>query len=43
MHDLKYNDEYGLTDKPKTLLADMIDHKITDSEFELVAMRKNSI
>ena len=36
MHDLKYNDEYGLTEKPKTLLADMIDHKITDSEFELV-------
>ena len=36
MHHLKYNDEYGLTEKPKTLLADMIDHKITDSEFELV-------
>lgn len=36
MHGLKYNDEYGLTEKPSTLLADMIDHEITDSEFELV-------
>ena len=43
MHDLKYNDEYGLTDKPKTLLADMIDHKITDSEFELVQYNTKKI
>jgi len=36
MHGLKYNDEYGLTEKPSTLLADMIDHEITDSELELI-------
>jgi hypothetical protein len=36
MHNLKYNDEYALTSKPKALLADMIDHEITDSEMELV-------
>lgn len=36
MHGLRYNDEYGLDEKPKTLLADMIEHKITDDEQELV-------
>jgi hypothetical protein len=36
MHDLKYNDEYGLDEKPSTLLADMIEHDITDDEHELV-------
>lgn len=36
MHGLKYNDERGLSTKPTTLLADMIDHKITDDEQELV-------
>jgi hypothetical protein len=36
MHGLKYNDEYGLTTKPKALLADMIEHKINDDEMELV-------
>ena len=36
MHNLKYDDERGLKDKPSTLLADMIDHQITDDEQELV-------
>lgn len=36
MHNIKYNDEHGLDEKPSTLLADMIDHSITDDEFELV-------
>jgi hypothetical protein len=34
MHNLRYNDEFGLTHKPKTLLADMIDHNITKKELE---------
>lgn len=36
MHELKYNDEYGLNTKPKTLLADMIEHQVTDDETELI-------
>lgn len=36
MHGLKYNDERGLNEKPSTLLADMIEHQITDDEHELV-------
>jgi len=36
MHNLKYNDEYALNIKPSTLLADMIDHKVTDDEQELI-------
>lgn len=36
MHNLRYNDDFGLSTKPSTLLADMIEHKITDDEQELV-------
>jgi hypothetical protein len=36
MHDMSYNSEHGLTTKPTTLLADMIDHDITDTELERV-------
>ena len=36
MHDLQYNDDHGLDTKPSTLLADMIEHEITDDEMELV-------
>lgn len=36
MHELRYNDERGLSTKPTALLADMIDHVITDDEQELV-------
>lgn len=41
MHDLRYNDDHGLDEKPKTLLADMIDHEITDDEMELVTYNTN--
>jgi hypothetical protein len=36
MHGLSYNDEYGITTKPSTLLADMVDHCISDNELERV-------
>jgi len=36
MHDLQYNDVHGLKTKPSALLADMIDHEMTDDQIELV-------
>lgn len=36
MHDLKYNDDAGLDTKPSALLADMIEHDVTDDEQELI-------
>ena len=33
---LKYDADYGLTNKPSTKLADLIAHKITDDQLELV-------
>jgi len=32
----KYNDDMGLYHKPSTLLADLIDHQVSDDEFELI-------
>ena len=36
MHGLQYNDDHGLDEKPSALLADMIEHNITDDQMELV-------
>lgn len=36
IHKLKYDADYGLDDKPSVKLADLIDHKLTDEELELV-------
>ncbi len=33
---LRYNDSMGLYQKPKTLLADLIDHKVTDCELDTI-------
>lgn len=36
MHGLQYNDDHGLDEKPSALLADMVEHNITDDQMELV-------
>lgn len=36
LHSLKYNDDYGLNEKPSALLADMIEHVPTDDQKELI-------
>ena len=36
IHGLKYDADYGLQSKPSTKLADLIEHKFTDDQFELV-------
>lgn len=36
LHGLKYNGDFGLKTKPSTLLADLINAKVSDSEIELV-------
>ena len=36
IYGLKYDADYGLTNKPTTKLADLITHKITDDQLELV-------
>ena len=36
MHQMKYNDEFGLTTKPKTLLADMIEHELSEQELQYI-------
>jgi len=36
IHGLKYDADYGLQSKPSTKLADLIEHKFTDDQLELV-------
>ena len=41
LHNYKYIAEYGLTQKPYTLLADLIDHEVTQDELELITYNVN--
>ena len=34
IHGLYYNDDFGLNEKPSTLLADLIDHEMSNSQME---------
>lgn len=36
IHNMHYNDDLGLTEKPSTLLADLIDYNLNDSQFEIL-------
>lgn len=36
IHDSRYIDDQGLQYKPKTMLADLIDHEFTDKQFEIL-------
>ena len=36
IHGLKYDADYGLDTKPSTKLADLITHKFTEDQLELV-------
>jgi hypothetical protein len=36
LHGLEYDADYGLQTKPKTKLADLIDHKVTDDEMAII-------
>lgn len=36
MHGLKYDADYGLSNKPAAKLADLITHELTDDQLELV-------
>ena len=34
IHDIQYNDDFGLDTKPSTMLADLIDYQMSDSQLE---------
>lgn len=36
IHESKYNDDHGLQYKPKTMLADLIDHEFTDKQLNIL-------
>lgn len=41
LHGMKYDADYGLQSKPSTKLADLIDHKVTGDEFEIITYNVN--
>ena len=36
IHDIQYNDDFGLEEKPSTMLADLIDYEMSDSQLEIL-------